>query len=174
MPTPSSIPLFTLQIKCSRIVWSSSPCRGLQSQIQSGNESGLSGCAFRGGLQPVSHRRRDQRPIRTHRRGHSSIAFEPPTNSVFHGDEQRRSRSGAGMENSRASAVPNVYILEGGVNNWIAFFGTEEDALRPNPMLVTTNWAISSLRLWAIATIHVRPTPSNMSIWNSLKRSNSN
>ncbi len=29
--------------------------------------------------------------------------------------------------------VPNVYILEGGINNWIAFFGTEEDALRPNP-----------------------------------------
>jgi hypothetical protein len=25
-----------------------------------------------------------------------------------------------------ASAVPNVYILEGGINNWIAFFGERE------------------------------------------------
>jgi hypothetical protein len=25
-----------------------------------------------------------------------------------------------------ASAVPNVYILEGGLNHWIAFFGKEE------------------------------------------------
>jgi hypothetical protein len=26
-----------------------------------------------------------------------------------------------------ASSVPNVYVLEGGVNNWIAFFGEGED-----------------------------------------------
>ena len=25
-----------------------------------------------------------------------------------------------------ASSVPNVYILEGGINNWIAFFGEKE------------------------------------------------
>ena len=25
-----------------------------------------------------------------------------------------------------ASSVPNVYILDGGMNNWIAFFGREE------------------------------------------------
>jgi hypothetical protein len=37
-----------------------------------------------------------------------------------------------------ASAVPNVYILEGGINNWIAFFGAEDETLQavqpaPNP-----------------------------------------
>jgi hypothetical protein len=30
-----------------------------------------------------------------------------------------------------ASAVPNVYILEGGVNNWISFFGSEEGFALP-------------------------------------------
>ena len=32
-----------------------------------------------------------------------------------------------------ASSVPNGYILEGGVNNWIAFFGGNDEALLPNP-----------------------------------------
>ena len=30
-----------------------------------------------------------------------------------------------------AEAVPNVYILEGGINNWIATFGENEDGIRP-------------------------------------------
>jgi hypothetical protein len=29
-----------------------------------------------------------------------------------------------------ASTVPNVYILEGGINNWIAFFGAEDESLQ--------------------------------------------
>jgi rhodanese-related sulfurtransferase/uncharacterized membrane protein (DUF485 family) len=32
-----------------------------------------------------------------------------------------------------AESVPNAYILEGGVNNWIATFGKEETAIRPAP-----------------------------------------
>ena len=32
-----------------------------------------------------------------------------------------------------ASSVPNVYILEGGVNNWIAFFGKDDKTLQPAP-----------------------------------------
>lgn len=32
-----------------------------------------------------------------------------------------------------AEAVPNVYILEGGVNNWLAFFGKDELAITPTP-----------------------------------------
>ncbi len=31
----------------------------------------------------------------------------------------------------QAESVPNVYILEGGVNNWIATFATAEDDIRP-------------------------------------------
>lgn len=30
-----------------------------------------------------------------------------------------------------ASTVPNVYILEGGVNNWIAFFDKGDEPLQP-------------------------------------------
>jgi rhodanese-related sulfurtransferase len=33
-----------------------------------------------------------------------------------------------------AEAVPNVYILEGGVNNWIATFGKEDPAIQPTPL----------------------------------------
>jgi len=32
-----------------------------------------------------------------------------------------------------AESVPNVYILEGGINNWIAVFGKEETAIHPYP-----------------------------------------
>jgi hypothetical protein len=31
------------------------------------------------------------------------------------------------------SSVQNAYILEGGVNNWIAFFGKDDKALQPAP-----------------------------------------
>jgi hypothetical protein len=31
------------------------------------------------------------------------------------------------------SSVQNVYILEGGINNWIAFFGKDDKALQPAP-----------------------------------------
>lgn len=32
-----------------------------------------------------------------------------------------------------AVSVPNAYILEGGINNWIATFGKEERAILPTP-----------------------------------------
>jgi hypothetical protein len=31
------------------------------------------------------------------------------------------------------SSVQNVYILEGGVNNWITFFGENDKAIQPAP-----------------------------------------
>jgi rhodanese-related sulfurtransferase/uncharacterized membrane protein (DUF485 family) len=34
-------------------------------------------------------------------------------------------------KNLVAEAVPNVYVLEGGINNWIAVFGQDEDGIRP-------------------------------------------
>jgi rhodanese-related sulfurtransferase len=33
-----------------------------------------------------------------------------------------------------AESVPNVYILEGGVNRWIATFGREDGAIKPTPL----------------------------------------
>jgi rhodanese-related sulfurtransferase len=61
------------------------------------------------------------------------LLSEPPTNSVFLVMSNDEAAAVQAWKILVADAVPNVYILEGGVNNWIAFFGTEEDALRPNP-----------------------------------------
>ncbi|HSK65686.1 MAG TPA: YeeE/YedE thiosulfate transporter family protein [Anaerolineales bacterium] len=54
------------------------------------------------------------------------LLSEPPANSVFvlmSNDEIGATKA---WKQLVASAVPNVYILEGGVNNWISFFGSEE------------------------------------------------
>jgi uncharacterized protein len=54
------------------------------------------------------------------------LLTEPPANSVFvlmSNDESAATRA---WKQLVASSVQNVYILEGGVNNWIAFFGKEE------------------------------------------------
>jgi rhodanese-related sulfurtransferase len=55
-----------------------------------------------------------------------SLLSEPPANSVFvvmSNDEQAATQA---WKQLVGSAVPNVYILEGGINNWIAFFGKDE------------------------------------------------
>ncbi|MBN2115612.1 MAG: YeeE/YedE family protein [Anaerolineales bacterium] len=55
------------------------------------------------------------------------LLTEPPANSVFvlmSNDEAAATRA---WKQLVASAVPNVYILEGGINHWIAFFGEDED-----------------------------------------------
>jgi rhodanese-related sulfurtransferase/uncharacterized membrane protein (DUF485 family) len=54
------------------------------------------------------------------------LLSEPPANSVFvlmSNDETAATRA---WKQLSASSVPNVYILEGGINNWIAFFGKDE------------------------------------------------
>ena len=54
------------------------------------------------------------------------LLSEPPANSVFvlmSNDETAATRA---WKQLSASTVPNVYILEGGINNWIAFFGQDE------------------------------------------------
>jgi len=35
-----------------------------------------------------------------------------------------------------ANSVPNVYILEGGINNWLSIFGTDETDFVPTPLPV--------------------------------------
>jgi hypothetical protein len=52
--------------------------------------------------------------------------MEPPANSVFILISNDEADATQAWKQLVASAVPNVYILEGGINNWIAFFGTEE------------------------------------------------
>ncbi len=54
------------------------------------------------------------------------LLSEPPANSVFVLMSNDESAATDAWKQLVASSVPNVYILEGGINNWIAFFGKED------------------------------------------------
>jgi rhodanese-related sulfurtransferase len=58
------------------------------------------------------------------------LLTEPPANSVFVLMSNDEAASTEAWKQLVASGVPNVYLLEGGVNNWIAFFG-EDEAFQP-------------------------------------------
>jgi rhodanese-related sulfurtransferase len=61
------------------------------------------------------------------------LLSEPPVNSVFIVMSNDETAAIAAWKTLSASAVPNVYILEGGVNNWIAFFGQDDETLAAQP-----------------------------------------
>lgn len=54
------------------------------------------------------------------------LLSEPPANSVFVLMSNDETAATEAWKQLSASTVPNVYILDGGVNNWIAFFGKDE------------------------------------------------
>ena len=54
------------------------------------------------------------------------LLTEPPANSVFVLMSNDETAATEAWKQLVASSVPNVYILEGGINNWIAFFGSGE------------------------------------------------
>ena len=54
------------------------------------------------------------------------LLTEPPANSVFVLMSNDETAATDAWKQLAASSVPNVYILEGGINNWIAFFGENE------------------------------------------------
>jgi rhodanese-related sulfurtransferase len=54
------------------------------------------------------------------------LLTEPPANSVFVLMSNDETAATEAWKQLVASSVPNAYILEGGINNWIAFFGAEE------------------------------------------------
>ena len=54
------------------------------------------------------------------------LTTEPPANSVFVLMSNDETAATEAWKLLVASAVPNVYILDGGINNWIAFFGEGE------------------------------------------------
>jgi rhodanese-related sulfurtransferase len=54
------------------------------------------------------------------------LLTEPPANSVFVLMSNDEAGATEAWKQLAASAVPNVYILEGGINHWIAFFGESE------------------------------------------------
>ena len=59
------------------------------------------------------------------------LLSEPPANTVFIVMSNDELAATDVWKTLVASAVPNVYILEGGVNNWIAFFGAGDEPLQP-------------------------------------------
>lgn len=61
------------------------------------------------------------------------LLTEPPTNTVFIVMSNDETTAVESWKVLSASSVGNVYILEGGVNNWIAFFGEADKALQTNP-----------------------------------------
>ncbi len=61
------------------------------------------------------------------------LLSEPPANSVFIVMSNDEAAAVDAWKLLIGSSVQNVYILEGGINNWIAFFGEEDIALQPNP-----------------------------------------
>jgi len=58
---------------------------------------------------------------------------EPPANTVYILMSNDEIAAVNVWKKLVASTVPNVYILEGGINNWIAFFGADDDPLQPMP-----------------------------------------
>ena len=55
-----------------------------------------------------------------------ALLSEPPANSVFMLMSNDETAATEAWKLLSAAAVPNAYILEGGVNHWIAFFGKQE------------------------------------------------
>jgi rhodanese-related sulfurtransferase len=54
------------------------------------------------------------------------LLTEPPANSVFVLMSNDETAATDAWKQLVASSVPNAYILEGGINHWIAFFGADE------------------------------------------------
>jgi rhodanese-related sulfurtransferase len=61
------------------------------------------------------------------------LLSEPPANTVFIVMSNDESAATQAWKTLVGSSVQNVYILEGGVNNWIAFFGGGDKTLQPAP-----------------------------------------
>ena len=61
------------------------------------------------------------------------LLSEPPANTVYILMSNDEAAAVEAWKTLVASSVPNVYILEGGVNDWISFFGKDDKTLRPNP-----------------------------------------
>ncbi|MDO9301479.1 MAG: rhodanese-like domain-containing protein, partial [Anaerolineales bacterium] len=61
------------------------------------------------------------------------LLSEPPANTVFVLISNDETAAVSAWKILVGSSVQNAYILEGGVNNWIAFFGKDDKTLQPNP-----------------------------------------
>lgn len=62
------------------------------------------------------------------------LLSEPPANSVFVTIGNDETAATEAWKQLSAASVPNVYILEGGVNNWISVFGAQEGFKATSPV----------------------------------------
>jgi rhodanese-related sulfurtransferase len=62
------------------------------------------------------------------------LLSEQPANSVFVAISNDETAATHAWKQLSAASVPNVYILEGGINNWISVFGAEE-GFEPAPSI---------------------------------------
>jgi rhodanese-related sulfurtransferase len=62
-----------------------------------------------------------------------ALLTEPPANSVFIVMSNDETAAVHAWKKLVASSVQNAYVLEGGINNWIAFFGKDDEPLQPHP-----------------------------------------
>ncbi len=102
------------------------------------------------------------------------LQFEAAANTVFvvmSNDERAATEAWKLLV---AESVPNVYILEGGINNWLTVFGHDDPTVQPTPTPPGDDHCTLSLRRrWAIAT----PPPTRTRIitsWNTRPRSSWN
>ncbi len=58
------------------------------------------------------------------------LLTEPPANTVYILMSNDETAAVEAWKTLVASTVPNVYVLEGGVNNWIRFFGADDETLQ--------------------------------------------
>ncbi|MHB8776218.1 MAG: YeeE/YedE thiosulfate transporter family protein [Anaerolineales bacterium] len=61
------------------------------------------------------------------------LLSEPPANTVFILMSNDETAAVSAWKTLFGSSMHNVYILEGGINNWIAFFGKDDKTLQPAP-----------------------------------------
>jgi hypothetical protein len=61
------------------------------------------------------------------------LLLEPAKNTVFVVISNDEASATLAWKTLVAGSVPNVYILEGGVNNWIKTFGADDVAIQPTP-----------------------------------------
>ena len=61
------------------------------------------------------------------------LLSEPPANTVFIVMSNDEAAATQAWKILVGSSVQNAYILEGGINNWIAFFGKDDKTLQPAP-----------------------------------------
>jgi hypothetical protein len=61
------------------------------------------------------------------------LLLEPATNTVFVVMSNGEGAATEAWKTLAAESVPNVYVLEGGVNQWLRMFAAGDPAVRPTP-----------------------------------------